>query len=132
MVQSATESSVLVVDDSDDLASILVAMIESQSDLSCVGRLSSADRLLEEVNAKKPSIVVLDLTMPGRNPLDAMAETASACPESRFIVLSGYDDPDRIDEAVDHGAWGFVSKNGDFEQLVAAIRTVSRGQFFSG
>jgi two-component system, NarL family, response regulator DesR len=122
--------SVLVVDDSDDLASMLILLIGDEPDMTCIGRLPSADALLDTVAQKKPDVVLLDLTMPGRDPLDAMAESSARSPESRVIVLSGYDDPARVDQALDRGAWGFVSKNGDLQAILTAIRTVASGDLY--
>lgn len=129
---SAAKTRILVVDDSDDLASMLSVLLGGEPDMECAGRLSSADALAGVLAERRPDVVLMDLTMPGRDPLDAMADASARFPESRFIVLSGYDDPRRVDEAVDRGAWGFVSKHGDMEKLLGAIRAVASGQVYLG
>lgn len=121
---------VLIVDDSDDLAQVLEFLIDGEADMRCAGRLCNADGLIESVGDVRPRVVLLDLTMPGRSPLEAMSEASGRFPETRFVVLSGYDDPARVDEAVQRGAWGFVSKHGDVATIVRAIRAVAGGEVF--
>lgn len=121
---------VLVVDDSDDLASMLGLLIDGEADMACVGNIGSADTLLDAVAEMKPEIVLMDLTMPGRDPLEAMADAIQRTPEVRFIVHSGYDDLVRVERAIDRGAWGFVSKHDDPQQIFDAIRSVAGGQVY--
>lgn len=124
------KTTVLVVDDNDDMAFMLQHLIGNEADLEFVGRLANADALMETIGAKMPRIVLMDLTMPGRSPMEAMKEASAKFPESRFVVISGYDEPKRVDEAVDNGAWGFVSKMGDIPAILKAIRTVAAGDVY--
>jgi DNA-binding NarL/FixJ family response regulator len=122
--------SVIVVDDNADFVSMLATLIDGESDMVCAGTLASADTLLETVVEIKPDVVLLDLTMPGRKPLDAVAEASQRVPDSRIIVLSGYDDQATVDRAVDQGAWGFVSKHGDVPDILRSIRAVAAAQMY--
>ncbi|HYF13437.1 MAG TPA: response regulator transcription factor [Phycisphaerales bacterium] len=119
---------VLCVDDNTDLAEVVCAAIGAEPDMESVGTLHSANDLRREVESRQPDVVLIDLTMPGENPLAAIADAARHCPKTRAIVMSGHDDPATIDAATDSGAWGFVSKNGDMERIFHAIRAVARGE----
>lgn len=118
---------VLCVDDSADIADLYATVISGESDMEVVGTLSSADRLSEEAVRVRPQIVLLDLTMPGKPPLDALSELGDVAPETRVIVFSGYDDPETKDQVFDAGAWELVSKHDDVSAVLAAIRRVARG-----
>ncbi len=96
--------------------------------MECVGVLESADALVETVLANGPSVVLLDLTMPGKDPLMAIREVAAAAPACRVLAFSGYDGPARIDNIIDLGAWGLVSKDSEPATIVEAIRRVARGE----
>ena len=85
-----------------------------------VGVVHDSSRIVEEVERLKPDVVVLDLSMPGKDPLEVLTEVAAAHPDTRTIVYSGYDDMKSIDKAVEAGAWGYVSKHEDFKQVIAA------------
>lgn len=118
---------VLLVDDSDDLSTVLAILINDEADLTCVGRLPRADELFEQVERLKPDVILMDLTMPGLDALEAMSRTAPEFPQCRFLVLSGYDDESDVARVLDAGAWGFVSKHSDAERILKAIRTVAGG-----
>jgi DNA-binding NarL/FixJ family response regulator len=119
---------VLCVDDSPDLTALYAALINQEEDLTCIGTLPSADNLLDTVAELEPDLVLLDVSMPGRDPLEALRIVAREYPETRVILLSGYDDPQLISDAIDAGAWGLISKHGDFDAVLAALRTVSSGE----
>lgn len=127
---SGSRLGVLVIDDNRDLASALARLLEDEPDLSCVGVEHDADDLPGAVSRAGPRVVLLDRTMPGRDPLAAMAEAAARFPDSRFIVLSGYDDAGDVDQAFDHGAWGFVSKHEELSTVLTAIRAVAAGEVY--
>lgn len=118
---------VLCVEDSMDLAALLCTAIDAEPDLKTVGCLHQADGLLEHVQQTEPHIVLLDLTMPGKNPLQALREVAKAFPQARTIVFSGYNGQDRVDAAMDAGAWGYISKHQEIPEVLTAIRRVAQG-----
>lgn len=118
---------VLVADDSPDITDMLGYVIGVEPNMECVGRRQSADQLAEDVRSLRPDVVILDASMPGKDPLAAMTEVVAEFPAVRTIVYSGYDDPDVIDRAIDAGAWGYVSKRQDPDAVVRAIRMVSAG-----
>jgi len=124
---------VLCVDDNRDVTAVARLMIESDPTMRCVGCLDSADQLEEEVRrlgADTPLIVLLDATMPGKDPLEVMGRLASAFPRTRTILFSGYDDQSFIDRAVDAGAWGCLSKHDEPSALLRAVREVAAGNFW--
>jgi two-component system response regulator DesR len=137
---TATKIRVLFVDDNRDLSAVLGMVINAEPDMRCVGTLVSADKLVAEVrrfctqaprptpDAAKPLVVILDATMPGKDPLEAMSELAAAFPQVRTIIYSGHDDPGFIKRAVDAGAWGCVSKRDEPTAITRAVREVWAGR----
>lgn len=119
---------VLVVDDNEDVAGSLALLIDREADMECVGTVQSADGLIAAIKHWCPNIVLLDLSMPGTPPLMGMAQAIKIYPDVRFVVLSGYDDPETQDAAIDGGAWGFVSKHESGPVVLAAIRAVVAGK----
>lgn len=121
---------VLCVDDNADLAEVYASVIDAEADMESVGVLGSADEMCATIGEKGASVALVDLTMPGKPPLEAIEEAAKARPECRVIVISGYDDSKTVNQALERGAWGFVSKHGEMETVLRAIRAVSRGEVF--
>ena len=122
----------LIVEDNDDLAEVLELSLRQQPDLSVVGRLSSADGLLETIAETHPDVVLMDLGMTGKPALEAVREVTTQCPDTRVVMYSGFDDEATVDCALDAGAWGFASKHRDFEDLVAVVRRVAGGEVATG
>jgi NarL family two-component system response regulator LiaR len=119
---------VLCVDDSPDIGSLLQFAINRQADLTCVGCLPSCDELLLHVQRESPDVVVIDLTMPGKDPIVVMREMSKLWPQTRAVAYSGFDDPELVDRVVDAGAWGFVSKHEGVDRILEAVRRVARGE----
>ena len=121
---------VLCVDDLPDVAAALRLIIQSDPSMECVGCLNSADDLVGEVRGRdpRPDIVVLDATMPGRDPMEAMKDLATECPSTRTIIYSAHDDPEFVSRAKGAGAWGCVSKHAEPRELMQAVRDVGAGR----
>lgn len=77
---------VLCVDDSDDIARLLERSVSVQPDMTSVGRLHAADDLVTEVARTRPCVVLLDLTMPGKDPLLAVRELAETNAPARVVI----------------------------------------------
>lgn len=123
---------VLCVDDNPDLGRLYRVVIDAQAGMECVGCLDSADGLVGEVRRTGAEVVLIDLTMPGKDPFEAIRELAAAVPSARAIVFSGLDDAATVDRAVEAGAWGYLSKSREIQDVVAAIRRVSAGEVCLG
>lgn len=121
---------VLCVDDNADMTAALRMIIGCERSMVCVGCLGSTDDLIREVQRydPRPDVLILDATMPGMDPFAAMKELSVACPETRAIIYSGYDDQAFVNRAVDAGAWGCVSKNDEPEAILRAVREVAAGR----
>jgi DNA-binding NarL/FixJ family response regulator len=95
VMQTLTEHKsikVLMVDDTVDIAVLFRRLIDSQKDMSCVGMLHDANQLDAEVERLHPDVVVLDLTMPGKPPLNALRELSSRSEQPRVLAFSGFED----------------------------------------
>lgn len=118
----------LLVDDSRDLTEVFALMARMEGWVRLVGVLHSADGLVAAVAEHAPDVVLLDLTMPGREPLEALGEVAREHPGTRVVVYSGYDDEQTVASAVAAGAWGFASKHLDVPGVLAVVRRVADGE----
>lgn len=123
---------VLCVDDHDLLKAGLRSRFEHERDIELVGELASAEGLVDESRRLRPDVVLLDLEMPGPDPFDAISEMQRVVPHSKVIILSAYVRDNYIDAATKAGAWGYVSKTDEVEEIVGAIRDVVEGKFVFG
>ncbi len=127
---SRNRTRVLCVDDNPDMTSVTQMMIDADPAMRCVGCLTSADVLLDRLRpaADRPDVVLLDGAMPGTDPLEAMRAMAAEFPEVRTIVLSGYHDEASVARAREAGAWGYVSKAAEPDEILHAVREVAAGR----
>ncbi len=121
---------VLCVDDSRDLTEALTMLLSCEHDMLCVGCLASADAVVEEVRRLKADVVIMDATMRGKNPFDAICELLAAVPQTRAIVFSAWEEAALLNKAVTAGASGLVCKTSDPETIVVAVREVAAGRKF--
>jgi DNA-binding NarL/FixJ family response regulator len=134
MKQAAPTIRVLCVDDRPDVTDVLRLLLESQviAEMKCVGCLASADMLVETVRGLKPppDVVLLDASMPGRDPFEAMTQLREEVPQTKTIVFSGYEDEKFMDMAMEAGAWGCISKYDPTPTIVQAVIEVAMGRTF--
>lgn len=114
----------------DDEAGLLRAWqrLFALKGIEVVAALQSSSNVLAEASAAKPDVVVLDLTIPGENPLDAIAPLAQADPRIPVLVYSGQSDRDSICAAREAGAAGYVDKLSTPEAMLMALSKVVRGE----
>ena len=120
---------VLCVDDNSLVVDALGLRLSLLGGFVWLAPVSDAGDLLSEVRRQKPDVVLLDIDMPGRDPLDALRELSASEPRVRVLMFSGLARADLVDRAFDAGAWGFLSKHADVETIVSAIRRVAAGEF---
>jgi DNA-binding NarL/FixJ family response regulator len=115
---------VLCVDDNVIIGMAMRATIDATNDMKCVDCLERADALLEAVAELQPDVVLLDLHMPGRGPLEALRDVTRDYPDVAVIVLSGSGDSSSRDEALAAGARTYLTKGGSSQPILAAIRAL--------
>lgn len=123
---------ILCVDDHAFLVEGLNARFELEPDFALVGRLPTAENLVQEVKRTQAQIVLLDIEMPGPDPFDAIAELRRQCEDVKVIILSAYIRDHYIDAAYRSGAWGYFCKSDEMKSLVEGIRKVKSGEFALG
>lgn len=121
---------VLLADDHAVLRAGLKALLDAEPDIEVVGEAGTGEEALERVDALKPDIVVMDLSMPGEGGLAATRQLAAREEAPRVLVLTMHPEEDYLMPVLEAGGSGFVRKTSADEDLTRAIRTVSRGEVF--
>jgi two-component system response regulator NreC len=118
---------VLVCDDHALVRSGLCRLLESEPAFDVVGEAADADQAVECVADLQPDVLLLDVVMPGRSGIDALADLREASPQTRVLVLSMQDDPRYVRHAFAAGAHGYLVKEAADADLVQAIEAVAAG-----
>lgn len=119
---------VLLVEDHTIVREGLRAMLALQSDLEVVGEAADGKVAVTLAKDLSPDVVVMDLSLPGLNGVDATAAIVAACPSTRVLVLSMYGGPEHVRPAVRAGASGYLVKGTGVSELVSGIRAVAKGE----
>ncbi len=121
---------VLVVDDHEVVRRGVVSMLRERSNLMVCGEASDGQEAIEMAGTLKPDIVIMDISMPTLNGLDATRALRSIVPSCEVIVLSQHDSPEMARQAFRSGARGYVIKSSVSQNLMAAVDKVSRHESF--
>jgi len=103
-------------------------ILEAQTDMEIVGEASNGREALEAVAKLTPDVVVMDVAMPELNGIEATRRMKEATPHSRVLALSMHKDSVYVREILRAGAKGYLLKDAVDEDLIAAVRAVSRGE----
>jgi DNA-binding NarL/FixJ family response regulator len=117
----------LVVDDHDFVRSTMCELIDATDDMRVVGAAENGGKALPTARDTQPQVVLMDLSMPGMNGIDATRELVAALPEIRIIVLTTSTKGQDVHDAAAAGAVGFLSKGGDPDDVLNAVRSAGRG-----
>jgi len=121
---------VLLADDHQVVREGLRVLLETEQDIEIVAEAWNGRQAIELAQKTDPAVVVMDISMPELNGLDATRQIKRAVPGTRVLVLSSYDDLECVDEMVDAGVTGFLSKRSAATHLPEAIRAVRAGRSF--
>ena len=123
-----TKASILVADDHTLFVEALQKVLEPEFDL--VGSVADGRALLDAAPRLDPDIILLDLSMPLLNGIDAAQQLRRLAPGTKLVFLSMHGDPTYVTEAFRAGASGYVLKRASAVELLLAIRTALRGQTY--
>lgn len=119
---------IILVDDHELVRIGLKSLLERHPQFDVVGEAGSAREALEQVEALKPDVVVMDIRLPGTSGIDACEQIVNQYPETKVLMLTSYAEDEMLFSAVRAGASGYVLKQIGSEDLVKAIESVGRGE----
>lgn len=119
---------VLVADDHELVRLALRTMLEAEDDIEVVGEAADSDSALSACLDTNPSVLVLDLRMPGEGGVEVCRKVHEACPETRVLVLTSFDEDEELFGVLSAGACGYLLKDSRPERIIHAIRAVAGGQ----
>lgn len=120
-------TTVLLVDDHPLYRRGLAGLLATTPDLVVVGQGGSGREAVDQVGRLRPDVVVLDLTMPELDGVEACREIVATVPSTAVLILTMSDDDDLVFRAMQAGARGYVVKTAEPAAVLTAIRTVAGG-----
>jgi DNA-binding NarL/FixJ family response regulator len=123
----STRKKVIIVEDDRGLRVQLTAILELAQDIICLGAYSSAEEALPNILEKIPDVVLMDIKLPGMSGIQCVAEIKKSIPSIQVIMVTVYEESERIFRALKAGANGYIIKSESPDQLLDAIRDVHTG-----
>ena len=121
--------SVLLADDHVLVRQGLRSLLDREK-IQVIAEASDGQEVIRLAEAHHPDVAVMDISMPTLNGIDAARELARSCPKTRVILLTQHEEEQYLHEALQSGVRGYVLKSQVVNDLVHAIRQVSRGGFY--
>jgi DNA-binding NarL/FixJ family response regulator len=118
---------VLLADDHAIVREGLRRLLGSASDIEIAGEAATGDEALDRLGSGRVDVLLLDISMPGKNFLDLLREVKQRHPRTRVLVLSGHAEDEYAVRALRAGASGYVAKERSPQELLAAIRKAQGG-----
>lgn len=129
-VKSATgqKISVWLVEDHEDARRVVTRAINRSHDIACPCAFASCEEALDTLRRQAPpQVVLLDVRLPGMNGIEGIRRIKALAPEVHVLMLTVYDDHEKVFSAICAGASGYLLKTDDPEAVVAAIKNVIVG-----
>jgi two-component system NarL family response regulator len=120
----------LAVDDHPAVQQGLALLLSGAPDIELVDTVDSGEEVLESVRYHDPSVVIVDVRLPGMDGISTVKKLASEAPDTGTVVFSAYGDKRLLSDALSAGARGYVMKGSPPDDLLRAIRTVSGGDAY--
>ena len=121
---------IYLVDDQAMIRAALRSLLNQRGEFEVVGSNGDARTALEEIQTLRPDVVVLDISMPGLSGLDAIPLLRKQSPRIKLLMLTHHEGETFVEQALQAGADGYLSKDSDPAELVLAIEAVHRGDPF--
>jgi len=123
---------VLVAEDHPIVRDLLRRLLEQAGDIDVVAMVRDGEKAVNQAIRHHPNVAVMDVAMPTMDGIEATKEILVQSPETRVLMLSGFNNPEYIRKSLEAGALGYVLKDFAKPDLVLGVRAVAEGHpYFS-
>jgi two-component system response regulator NreC len=120
----------LLVDDHTIVRQGIKALLDTQEGIEVVGEAEDGREAIEKAKQMAPDVIVIDITMPNLNGIEATRQIKKINPEMKVLVLTVHDNEEYIHRILQAGASGYLLKESAVSDLVSAINAVEKGNIF--
>lgn len=118
---------ILLAEDHTVVRESIREALQRETEFKVVGEASNGEEAVKLASELRPDVILMDISMPGLNGIEATKQIKAICPSVAVLILSAYDDEQYIFSVLSAGAAGYLLKDVGVADLVEAIRTVYRG-----
>jgi len=118
---------VAIVEDNRTIRESLTEFVQTDAEFRCVCACGTAEEALKSLPKHQPEIVLMDIQLPNMSGIECTAQLKQLLPSAQIIMVTVYEDTDRIFKALRAGACGYLLKRCSPEELISAVREVRQG-----
>lgn len=119
---------VMVVDDHAIVRQGISDVLAADPEIEIVALAKSGEEAVAMVAELRPEVMLMDLSMPGMDGVEATRQTMAAAPGVRVVMLTSFAEPKHVNAALDAGAVGYLLKDAEGEEIVRAVKAANRGE----
>jgi DNA-binding NarL/FixJ family response regulator len=129
MIAEATVTNIWILEDHEVFAKQIRRLIGAEADLVCPHHFTCAADLYDKLKFtnERPDLLLLDLGLPRRDGLEVLGDIRSLMPELKVLILTAFDDREKVYRAICNGASGYLLKTADPDEILSGIRDVIHG-----
>lgn len=121
---------IFLIDDHPVLRAGLKCLLEAEPDLQVCGEADNAKKAVDQISVTCPEIAIVDISLPGANGIELVKNLKARFPRLQMLMLSMHDEALYAERALRAGAKGYVMKQASTEELLKAVRRVSRNEIY--
>ncbi|MGA0899784.1 MAG: response regulator, partial [Luteolibacter sp.] len=123
-------TTIWVLEDHENFATQIMRLINAEADLECPHHFRSADEMYEKLKFTKehPDLLLLDLGLPRKGGLEVLTDLKTLMPDTKVLILSSFDEREKVYRAICNGASGYLLKTSDPDELLGGIRDIIEGE----
>jgi DNA-binding NarL/FixJ family response regulator len=121
---------IVIVDDQEIVREGLKMILSLHEEIEIIGEVSNGKELLKLMEIKRPEVVLMDIRMPNMNGIEATKIMKEKYPQIKIIILTTFNEDEYIFEGLKNGADGYVLKDSNSKEIMAAIKSAVEGEMF--
>lgn len=129
MTAQAAITNIWIIEDHEIFAKQIRRLIDGEPDMACPQHFTCASAFFDQLKAspERPDLLLLDLGLPRRDGLEILGDLRNIMPELKVLILTAYDNREKVYRAICNGASGYLLKTADPDEILAGIRDVIHG-----
>ena len=129
MIAETVTTTIWILEDHEVFAKQIRRLISAEDDMCCPQQFGSAADLFDKLRFtnEQPDILLIDLGLPRRDGLEVLGDIRKVLPEVKVLILTAFDDRDKVYRAICNGASGYLLKTADPDEILNGIRDVVNG-----
>ena len=125
--RSSIVTRVVIVEDDEKIRESYVQLINDTEGMNCIGDFGNCEDMLDELDDLLVDVLLMDIGLPGMSGIEGIKRVKDIYPSIEILMLTVYDDDDKIFQSIYSGASGYILKNDSPDEIIGAIREIKTG-----